>query len=398
MSRVLFVVTSSENMGDLALCQEWINDLGRVHHTFGFVVHRDVAPYIDPADELFLYEYYIHVKDTILEACEAFAADALIFASNSFWNLPGHFGASFGEFILEPGDVEIPVMSFDPFEVEVRYQMHQSPDEVRFSGIPPWVWALRYMSIEPQTPNAVHFTLKPRAFSESEALREEMISRWGGDPQRKTIMFPVSQNRWAFIKEHYPRYYEHLAGIFEQLPPSVQVLALSPREVVEFSHLPQVVQLPLLKYQDFHDLVAAADLYLTDSYISCIFNAFMLATPAVVLHNTERSRPLAPGSFLEHDFFPFKVFPYGLTDACAQLEAAWGTAGCYHQLEVLDTATVVEGLMEMLTEGPVYQKVVQQMRVWQDAHKAVYTPTEAMQAIMSGHPRPEQAAVMPSRN
>jgi hypothetical protein len=38
MRRLMFVVTTEENMGDLALCQEWIGDLGRSHHRFAFVI------------------------------------------------------------------------------------------------------------------------------------------------------------------------------------------------------------------------------------------------------------------------------------------------------------------------------------------------------------------------
>ncbi|MDX1406682.1 MAG: DUF6365 family protein [Saprospiraceae bacterium] len=385
MTRILFVITSSENLGDLALCREWISDLGRSRYQFGFVLHRDLRRYIDQADTLFFYEYYIHVKDRILEAYRDFEPAAVIFASNSFWNLPGYFGAEFGRFILEPGDVDVPVLSFDPFEIGIEYTMHQTNNTVYFSPVPSWVWALRYMSTSPRSSNAMHFALRQQAFNETPAFRNDVITKWGGDPRHPTIFFPVSLNRWQFIKQHYPLYYEHLSGIFEELGEDLQIFILSPNEVIEFTHLRRVIQLPLLDYQDFHDLVAAADLYLTDSYISCIFNAFILGTPAVLLCNSEASRSLAEGSFLEDEFFPFRVFPYGLNDACDQLEAVWGTEGCYGQIEILDVDAVVAGIRDVLSEGQLYQSMIENIRQWQKDHQHLPNPGMALEAILKQH-------------
>jgi hypothetical protein len=123
VQRVMFVVTTSTNMGDIALCQEWIADIGREDTRYAFVISPDLAPFIDPSDACYRFSREIHVKHTILEAAASFHPDAVIFATNSFWNMPGQEGAEYGRFALEPGDIEVPVLSFDPLEL----LMHIAP-------------------------------------------------------------------------------------------------------------------------------------------------------------------------------------------------------------------------------------------------------------------------------
>lgn len=357
-------------MGDLALCQDWIEDLGREHYRFSFAATSSMVAYIDKSDPCFIFQKDYPVKQTILDAVASFTPDALIFATNAFWNLSGYPGCKFGEFILQPGDVSVPVFSFDPFETGFTHILPQTGEAIPFAAVPDWVYALRYMSVEKATPNALHF-YSERIF-ETSALtdRSTVIKKWNGDPGRKTIFFPMSKDRFYFIREHYPGYFSYLAELFAALPPNeVQVFTIFPEEVPAFHSLPHVIPLSLLPYHDFLSLVSAADLYLTDSFISCIVTAFHLETPALVLINSEESEPLAAGSFLANKFFPFWVFPYGMDKTCARLEKLFEAEDCYGKVEMLDKEAVISATNRLLQPGGVAQQQVEACRKWKQKRR-----------------------------
>ena len=59
---VLFVITTQENMGDLALCQEWIRDLKREECRFAFAVSSNLPKFIDKTDTCFEFQPWIDVR------------------------------------------------------------------------------------------------------------------------------------------------------------------------------------------------------------------------------------------------------------------------------------------------------------------------------------------------
>ena len=117
MRRILFVVTTQQNMGDLALCQEWIGDLGREAYRFGFVLASGLTQFVDPADTCFVFRPWIDAGETILQVAAAFRPDAVILASNAFWGLRNQRGARFGQFPEQLYHLGLPLLSFDPFEI-----------------------------------------------------------------------------------------------------------------------------------------------------------------------------------------------------------------------------------------------------------------------------------------
>lgn len=357
-------------MGDLALCQDWIEDLGREEYCFSFAVAESMVRYIDKADRCFIFRKDYSVKQTILEAVASFDPHVLIFATNAFWNLSGYTGCRFGEFVLQEGEVDIPVLSFDPFEIGFTHILPQTGVEIPFPAVPDWVYALRYMSVEKASPNALHF-YSERIFERSaQTDPAAVITKWKGDPDKKTIFFPMSKDRFYFIKEHYPGYFAHLAEIFSAFSSGeVQVFTLFPEQVAEFAALRQVIPLSLVPYADFLSLVNAAELYLTESFISCMVTAFHLETPALVLINSEKSRPLAVDSFLGGHFFPSRVFPYGMDQVCLRLEQLFEAAACYAKAEMLDNEEVVSTIRELLQAGGPAVQQIAACREWKRRRK-----------------------------
>ena len=384
MPTILFVVTSCANMGDLALCQEWIADIGRDDYRFGFVLSPELVPFLDPCDQRFCFDPEVHVRETILAAADELEADALVFASNAFWNLPGQAGARFGSFALEARDARVPLLSFDPFEVGFDLRLPGSDEAKTFAPVPEWVWALRYMSRRPDSPNACHFRADRVFESARRQCRAETLARRGADPRKKTIFFPVSKNRFEYIREHYPGYYPHLAGLFSRRPwDAAQLLVLSPEPIAELAGLDHVIHVPPVRYEEFLALVGAADLYLTDSLISCIVDAFHLAKPALLLTNSERSSGRQRGSFLEDRFFPYRVFPYGMTEICAALESRFEIAGCFEAAEVLDPDEVGAKLEALLHDDGTRGRTERRCRRWRRDRMSLPTPREIVENVLA---------------
>jgi hypothetical protein len=254
---------------------------------------------------------------------------------------------------------------------------------MEFPEVPPRVWRLRYMSRSSPEANARHFCTRAvfdRARVES---RENVLRKWGADPARPAVVFPVSENRFRSIIESYPHYYLHLARLFslEEFA-EVQFITVSPSPVPGLRHARNVLHVPHLPFHDFLELVAASDLYLSDSLISCMVNAFHLAVPVMLLVNSERSAPLAPGTFLDGRFFPYKIFPYGFTVVCRELVSRFEIEGCFVESEVLDTEDFRDKLRCLLFDAETYREVSGRCRAWKQARQSLPSPQETMDYIL----------------
>lgn len=384
---ILFVVTSKNNMGDLALCLNWIMDLGRKDYSFGFVFDAEFIQYVHEEDSYFIFERGKKVKQTILEAVTQFSASAIIFATNSFWNLPGFTGCKFGEFVLNENDVTIPVMSFDPFETGFDHIMPQSGHVISFSAVPNWVYALRYMSIKQRSVNAHHF------YSESvynkSALMDpvQTISKWKGRAGMKTIFYPLSKDRFNSIAMLYPDYFKYLATIFNDLAAdNVQIITILAGEVEEWQSLNNVIILPTVSYHDFLSLVSSSDLYLTDSYISCVVDAIQLETPALLLMNSEETSSSPESFFLRGKVFPFWVWPYGMRNVCMALERLFGVKECYAKAEILDRNEILYSIRELLFNNEKQNQLIDSCREWKNKRKAnLPAPKYVIKNVMERH-------------
>jgi hypothetical protein len=368
--KILYVITSKNNMGDLALCLNWIRDLGRDAYSFGFVLEQDLIPYVSQLDACFPFEKNINVKETILQAVAEFSADALIFATNSFWNLPAHKGCKFGKFILDQGDVAIPVLSFDPFETGFNHIMPQSGHIIPFSAVPDWVYALRYMSIPPLSANARHF-YSESIYNKSTLINPfEAILKWKGKTGMKSIFYPLSKDRFNFIKEHYPKYFAYLASIFSDLAEdNVQIFTILPESIPEFRDLDNVIVLPAIAYDDFLSLINASDLYLTDSYISCIVEAIQLETPSLLLMSSVKNISSSETPFFAGKVFPFWVWPYGMYNVCIEFERLFGLVDCYKKAEILNRAEVLHSIRELLFSEDKKKELINNCQKWKIERK-----------------------------
>jgi len=381
---VLFVITTRQNMGDLALCQEWIGDLGRDDYRFGFVVSDGLVPFIDPADAVYPFDPAVDVAETIVAAAARFGPDAVIVASNSFWSIPGQRGAVFGRFPSELYSLGVPLLSFDPFEIGFRTYVPHANQVCEFPPIPPAVWRLRYMSRRSSEPNALHFCTSAVFARARSAPREDVLLRWGLDPAKRTVIFPVSRNRFRSIYKDFPLYYLHLAKLFSCAElADVQFAVVAPAKLPGLRHAPNVVTLPHLPFDEFLSLVAASDIYLSDSLISCMVNAFHLAVPVLLMVNSAASAPLAPGTFLDGRFFPFKIFPYGFTEVCDELVERFDIAGCFVEAEVLDVAAFGAKLGRLLSDDAAYRAVADRARAWKDARSSLASPRETLERVFA---------------
>ncbi|MFT5823033.1 MAG: hypothetical protein ACI8ZM_004292 [Crocinitomix sp.] len=378
-SNILFVVTSATNMGDLALCQEWIEELGRDIYQFGYVLVPGLEKFIDPQEERFLFSKEINIKSSILNAVQEFKAEALIFATNAFWNLPDYQGVKFGEFILKENDLSIPIFSFDPFEIGFTHVMPQNGAKIEFSEVPSWVYALRYMSRSPKTENARHFKTS-KTYTNRQLKNKDIITKYGGDPAKKSIIFPISTDRYTFIKNHYPDYYNYLASLFDELENNVQLFSLLPEKVEAFEANRNIIQLSHIPFSDFQDLVQSAAIYLTDSYVSCIVTSFQLETPALLLSNSNTQ--VENHSFLGDKPFKYKVFPYGMFEVCNELESLFEVKDCFAKCEILDREGFKKYTSLLLEESDHRQQLKKASKKWKEERKALPSPREILSEVL----------------
>lgn len=382
--KILFVLTSETNLGDLALCQDWIEELGREDFHFAFACSPAMNTFIDSNDEISNFEPEQPIKKTILDTYRQFSPHLIIFATNAFWNLTGYEGCRFGEFILQEGDVDVPVLSFDPFEIGFQYTLPQTGDVIPFSAVPGWVYALRYLSTKPLSPNARHFYSRKIFDKHASVDKKETIEKWNGNPDKRSIFFPMSKDRYNFIRNNYPRYYSYLSGIFAALDhQQVQIFTVFPENVPEFEQLSNIIQLPLVPYNDFLSLISASDLYLTDSFVSCIVTAFNLEVPALVLINSAEHEKPAVRTFLEDDFFPFWVFPYGMAAICQQLESLFELEHCYAKAEIFNKQQVITSINQLLLPQGAAGEIVKACREWKRKRRdSLATPLQIINGIL----------------
>jgi hypothetical protein len=383
MRLILFVITTQENMGDLALCQEWIGDLTREEYRFAFILSANLAQFVDPADTCFLFDPRVDVGDAIADAASRFRPDAIILASNSFWNMRNQRGAKFGHFPPQLYTLGIPLLSFDPFEMHFRTKVPHSDKSFEFPAIPPGVWALRYMSRSSSDPYARHFCTRQVFAAARTESRDKILRRFGADPGKKTVVFPVSENRLRSIMKSFHLYYLHLARLFsfEEFA-NVQFLVVSPTPVPGLRHASNVIHVPHIPFHEFLSLVAAADVYLSDSLISCMVNGFHLAVPVMLLVNTEKSSSLARGTFLDECFFPYKVFPYGFTEVCDQLVEKFEIQGCFVEAEILNEQECRTKLGELLFNSASYAQVSRRCQAWKNSRLALPAPRQVFEEIL----------------
>lgn len=385
--KILFVVTSKNNMGDLALCLNWVMDLGRKDYSFGFVFDAEFIKYVNQEDSYYLFERSKNIKQTILDAVVQFSADAIIFATNSFWNLPGYIGCKFGEFVLDEDDVTIPVMSFDPFERGFDHIMPQSGSVISFSAVPSWIYALRYLSIEQLSSNARHF-YSESVYNKSTLMDpDQTILKWKGKAGVKTIFYPLSKDRFNSIEVLYPDYFKYLATIFYNLAAdNVQIITIIPRKIPEWQSLSNVIILPAISYHDFLSLVNASDLYLTDSYISCIVESIKLETPALLLMNSKETHSASDDSFLKGKVFPFWVWPYGMQRVCMQLESLFELKECYAKAEILNRNEVLQSIRNLLFNKQQQLDIISSCRKWKNKRKdTLPSPKAIVENILEHH-------------
>ncbi|HEV7428955.1 MAG TPA: DUF6365 family protein [Thermoanaerobaculia bacterium] len=382
MPRALFVVTTEENMGDLALCEEWMGDLSD-GFTFAFVLCRNLAKYVSDRYRCYTFQADVDVADTIRRAVRDFAPDAVIFASNSFWNIRGQKGATFGRFPLEAIEGTIPVLSFDPFESGFRTRLGLSEKYVEFPSIPKEVWRLRYMSRASGDPMARHFCTRAPYDRARAAPRERVLEAHGADPGKKTVVLPVSLNRLNSILAAYPRYYVHLARLFAMRElRDVQFLVIRPRPIPGLGHAPNVIDIPLVPFEEFLEIIAASDVYLTDSLISCMVSAIHLGVPTVLLSNSGQSQHLESGSFLDGNSFPYKVFPYGFADVCDTLVNRFEIRGCFEEVEVLDARAFVSAMCGLLFDQEIRGAATARCHEWKKARMVLPSPRQTLEAIL----------------
>jgi hypothetical protein len=214
--------------------------------------------------------------------------------------------------------------------------------------------------------------------------REETLSRWGADPSKKTVVFPVSENRFQSIMKSFPLYYLHLARLFSFAEfEEVQFLVISPRPIPGLLHAANVVHLPHVPFSEFLEIVAAADVYLSDSLISCMVNGFHMGVPVMLLSNSAQSSGLAPGTFLDGKFFPYQVFPYGFTEVCEELIRRFEIRDCFVNTEVLNEDEFRGKLGSLLFNASTYQQIAERCHAWKDARLRLPRPRQVLDEILA---------------
>ena len=111
----------------------------------------------------------------------------------------------------------------------------------------------------------------------------------------------------------FPLYYLHLARLsafteFEE----VQFLVISPRPIPGLLHALNIVHLPHVPFSNFLEIVAASDVYLSDSLISCMVNGFHMGVPVMLLSNRTGAWGSLRVRFSMGSFFRTRSFPIGL--------------------------------------------------------------------------------------
>lgn len=423
MHRVLFIITSDSNMGDLALCSFWSRSLGRERYTFIYLLPQLVSKFVDPVDVFVHYQPKQHVRDAISGAVKRFLPDVVIYATNSFWSIEGQAGAEFGQFVPLPDDCTIPVCSFDPICGQYGEQSPLLESEVVFEGVPDNVISLRFTPKKQHADGVRHFHF-PHVFEQPDRLiRQQFLESLGLDGLKQLVLFPMSANRTSTIRGIYYDYYWYLAHLLGKCDPTrIQFVVLSPIQIREFDALSNVTQVPLVNPEAFCNLVQYSNLFLTDSAFSTLMLACWSGVPAVHLQNSyekiddtgislskghlryrlrrawacfanksiytlsafgKHLFSIPPGkSFWQDDIYRFQVFPFGFFDLCTTLESRYGYASCVTAMEIFDDnefAATIEGILFSESRRQSFENASRQYRA---ECRELPTPADIMNELL----------------
>lgn len=421
--RLLFALTSSGNLGDLALCAEWADALASAGGRCAFACPADLIPFLPEREAQFPYEPGRAVGDTLLEACAAFRPDAVVFATGAFWSIPGQRGAEWGAFDPRLADIGIPLLSFDPLESGFACTVPVTGKTVTFPPVPDGMWSLRYMSMPGELPpRARRFRLsKPRDVRGDAGA---LLRGLGFEPDRPLIVYCVSGNRLQAVQTFYYDYYDRLADLLAPiLDAGAQLLVLGTDRLAPLEALPHTALHPRCGTDRFFAILRAARVFLADSLVSSLAYACFAGVPSVLLCN-EYASPAAlppavraaitpgrvahvqrclrrgacrllawaglrrapvpgPYSVATHGVFPWVVFPYGMTEMCRQADRTFAMAPCYRKAPFFDADAARRVLAETLADGPARTAILQSCRAWSSMRAAYPSPVEVLEDILA---------------
>jgi len=425
--RLLYVLTSNGNMGDLALCADWAAAFAAQGARCAFAYPPQARKYLPPSVEAhFPFEPAHSVWATIAQAAEAYRPAAIIFATGTFWSIPGQPGAEWGHFDDSLTRLGIPLLSFDPMEGRYDCHIHITNSRVCFPPVPPEMWALRYMSPPGPLPHrAWRFrltTVTPAVPDAGEiAARKRAL---GLHPNKPVIMYCVSGNRLAAVRALYFDYFHYLARLLEPLlNDGAQLLLVGAQKLHPLDRLPNIVLHPACDPGAFFTLLNLAHVFLTDSLVSSLAYACFAGIPSVLLGNTLASpddvsadvrstmspapaaraaailrhialkalavprvyRGPLPGanSILARGVFPWIVFPYGLNEMRRQADETYGMASCYREAPFFDPETARHTIAEVIAEGNARSHLLESCQAWARIRAGYPAPPEVLEDILA---------------
>ena len=382
MVKLLFVITSNSNVGDLSLCLEWLNELGHDRFQYAFLLDRSLRHITRGKNILFFYEQDRHVKESILEAVSAFKADVIIFASNSYWNIKGQKGAEMGKWGEEILNLNIPILSFDPLEGLTELYVDLWDMKVSYPPLPENVWSLRDSPNTSTAPapasNIKYFRILKRFEQLTDTRKHEILKDLGVDIKKKTVFLPIAKNCYLDSRKVFYDYYDHLAHLFFQCrTEAVQFLILAPEKIHEFGNCTNVIQIGHQGNDRFLEILKASDIYLTDCGVASSFlTAMSSSIPSILLCNTYKSLNKVHGynrpeteftqneisgkiSFIHDRLYPYQVFPYGMVDLFNYFKEIYYLKGCYLPVEVLETDDFSNKIRSLLSGTQTRYSLIQ---------------------------------------
>lgn len=402
MQRILFVITTNVNMGDLSLCLEWVNELGRKEFQHAFVLDRSLQHIIQSEDTLFFYEQDRHVKESILEAVSTFTADVMIFASNSYWNIRGQKGAETGKWDKEILNLNIPLLSFDPLEGLTELYIDLWDRRASYPPLPENIWRLRDSPNTSSTSNIRHFRILKRFEQLTDKRKHEILKGLGVDIKKKTVFFPVAKNCYLDSRKVFYDYYAHLARLFHECrTEAVQFLVLAPEKIHEFDNCMNVIQIGHQSNDRFVEILKASDIYLTDCGVaSSLLHAMSSSIPSVLLRNSYNSLDKIRGdnkplmefsqkkmsgkiSFISDKLYPYQVFPYGMVDLFNYFEKIYHTEECYLPVEVFETDNFSNKIRSLLSDTQTRRSLIKNCDELRSLFMKLQSPASIIEEVLS---------------
>jgi hypothetical protein len=402
MKRILFIITTNVNMGDLSLCLEWVNELGRKEFQHAFVLDRSLQHIIQSKDTLFFYEKDLHVKDSILEAASTFKADVIIFASNSYWNIRGQKGAETGKWDEEILGLDIPLLSFDPLEGLTEFYIDLWDRKASYPPLPENIWSLRDSPNTSSTSNIRHFRILKRFEQLTDTKKNEILKCLGVDMKKKTVIFPIAKNCYLDSRKVFYDYYAQLARLFNECrTEAVQFLILAPEKIHEFDICKNVVQIGHQSNERFLEILKASDIYLTDCGVASSFlHAMSSSIPSVLLRNSYNSRDKVCEdnkrlmefsqkkisgkiSFIFDRLSPYQVFPYGMVDLFNYFEKIYHTEECYLPVEVFESDNFSNKISSLLSDTQTRRSLIDNCNELRSLFMKLQSPASIIEEVLS---------------